>query len=79
MMELRTPWLDVPTARLSGVGNQGGFAAFLVGGTVRCGHVQARLGTGEYLKKFEAGFIVPDFIVPEDRIETMAFGNAAIL
>jgi hypothetical protein len=80
---IRTPWVDVPTARLSGVGNSGGMAAMMAG---VCEPFDAatldRLypgGKNEYLKKFEASLaaaINAGFILPADRQEIM--GLAAI-
>lgn len=76
---LRTPWVDVPTARLSGVGNSGHPLAFLVG--VGEPFDQATLdrlypgGRQDYLKKFEASLnaaIAKGFILPADRQEILA-------
>jgi hypothetical protein len=75
---LRTPWVDVPTARLSGVGNSGGMLASLVGlGDPFGDATLERLypgGKGEYLKKFEASLdaaIAAGYILPDDRPEIM--------
>ncbi len=75
---LRTPWVDVPTARLSGVGNSGGMLAGLVGvGDPFDAATLERLypgGKGEYLKKFEASLdaaVAAGFILPEDKPEIM--------
>jgi hypothetical protein len=75
---IRTPWVDVPTARLSGVGNSGGMAAFMAG---VCEPFDAatldRLypgGKREYLKKFEASLasaIKAGFILSADRQEIL--------
>jgi hypothetical protein len=75
---VRTPWVDVPTARLSGVGNSGGSVGFMVG---VCELFDAatldRLypgGKREYLKKFEASLasaIKAGFILPADRQEIL--------
>jgi hypothetical protein len=67
---IRTPWVDVPTARLSGIGNSHGSLGSLVGVTepfdqVRLDKLYPR-GRTEYLKKFnrslesaiKAGFIL---------------------
>ena len=80
---IRTPWVDVPTARLSGVGNSGGALAFLAG---VCEPFDAatlsRLypgGKPDYLKRFEkslAAVIRTGFILPADRQEIL--GLAAI-
>ena len=75
---VRTPWVDVPTAKLAGIGNSGGPLAFLVG---MCEPFDAatldRLypgGKSEYLKKFEASLtsaIQAGFILPADRQENL--------
>jgi hypothetical protein len=76
---VRTPWVDVPTARLSGVGNSGAQLAFLVG--VGDPYDQATLdrlypgGKAEYLKRFETALdssIKSGFILPADRQEIMS-------
>jgi acetyl esterase/lipase len=75
---LRTPWVDVPTALLSGVGNSGGPAAGMVGiGKPYDAATLDRLypgGKAEYLEKFEASLdaaIAAGFILPEDKQEIM--------
>jgi hypothetical protein len=75
---IRTPWVDVPTARLSGVGNSGGPVGFMVG---VCEPFDAatldRLypgGKRDYVKKFEASLasaIKAGFILPADRQEIL--------
>jgi hypothetical protein len=75
---VRTPWVDVPTSRLSGVGNSGGPLGFMVG---VCEPFDAatldRLypgGKREYLKKFEASLssaIEAGFILGADRREIL--------
>jgi hypothetical protein len=75
---VRTPWVDVPTSRLSGVGNSGGPLGFMVG---VCEPFDAatldRLypdGKREYLKKFEASLssaIDMGFILDTDRQEIL--------
>jgi hypothetical protein len=80
---VRTPWVDVPAARLSGVGNSGGPLGFLVG---ICEPFDAatlnRLypgGKSEYLKKFEESLdsaIQAGFILSADREEIL--GLAAL-
>jgi hypothetical protein len=68
---LRTPWVDVPTAVLSGAGGMVGFGKPFDAATLE------RLYTGgkaEYLMKFEASLdecIAAGFIVPEDKEEIM--------
>jgi hypothetical protein len=73
---VRTPWVDVPTARLSGFGNSGGPLGFLVG--VCEPFEQATLdrlypgGRPEYLKKFAASLssaIQAGFILAADQQE----------
>ena len=75
---VRTPWVDVPIARLSGIGNSGGPLAFLAGVTEPFdAETLDRLysgGKSEYLKKFEASLdsaIKAGFILPADRKEIL--------
>ena len=75
---VRTPWVDVPTARLSGVPNAGGPLAFLVGVTEPFdAPTLDRLypgGRREYLRKFEASLsaaIKAGFILAADRQEIL--------
>lgn len=75
---VRTPWVDVPTSRLSGLGNSGGPLGFMVG---VCEPFDAatldRLypgGKREYLKQFEASLslaIKAGFILDADRQEIL--------
>jgi hypothetical protein len=75
---VRTPWVDVPTSRLSGLGNSGGPLAFMVG---VCEPFDAatldRLypgGKQEYLNRFEASLssaIKAGFILEADRQEIL--------
>ncbi len=68
---VRTPWVDVPTAVLSGAGGMVGFSQPFDAATL------GRLypgGKAEYLRKFGASLdaaIRAGFIVPEDRAEIM--------
>lgn len=80
---IRTPWVDVPTARLSGVGNSGGVLASMAGVTQPLD--QATLdelypqGKAEYLKKFSAALdstIKAGFILAAARDEIMALADA---
>ena len=80
---IRTPWVDVPTARLSGVGNDGGPLGFLVGVTEN--YDQATLnrlyhgGKADYLKKFDGSLdasIKSGFILAADRSEIRALAGA---
>jgi hypothetical protein len=75
---IRTPWVDVPTARLSGTPNSGGPLGFLVGSCEPLD--QATLdrlypgGKKEYLRKFEASLdsvIKAGFILPADKREIL--------
>ena len=75
---VRSPWVDVPTMRLSGSGNGGGFLAMLVGTGEPFNKAKlASLypgGKAEYLKRFEASLdtaIHAGHIVPEDRQEIL--------
>jgi hypothetical protein len=76
---VRTPWVDVPTARLSGGGNSGAQLAFLVGSAEP--YDQATLdrlypgGKADYLKKFQGALdsaIKNGFILPADRQEILS-------
>jgi hypothetical protein len=80
---VRTPWVDAPTARLSGIGNGGGPLGFLVGVTEA--YDQATLdrlyprGKAEYLEKFDRSLdatIRSGFILGADRSEIMALAGA---
>jgi hypothetical protein len=75
---LRTPWVDVPTARLSGIGNTGGSFADIAGVTAPFDTATLdRLypgGKEEYLKKFTASLdsaIKAGFILKADRQEIL--------
>jgi hypothetical protein len=75
---VRTPWVDVPTARLSGIGNSGGPLAGLAGVTEPFDAATLdRLypgGKSEYLKKFEASLdstIKAGFILATDKKEIL--------
>jgi hypothetical protein len=80
---VRTPWVDVPVARMSGLGNSGGAFGFLVGVTEPFD--QAKLtalypgGKADYLGKFDAALdeaIRAGFILPADRAEIHALAEA---
>lgn len=80
---IRTPWIDVPTARTSGSGNGGSIIASLFGsGEPFDQQTLARLypgGKGEYLKRFTAALdrsIERGYILPADRQEIL--GLAAV-
>ena len=75
---IRTPWVDVPTARLSGTPNSGGQLGFLVGSCEPFDQATPdRLypgGKKEYLKKFEASLdsaIKAGFVLPADKREIL--------
>jgi Alpha/beta hydrolase domain len=75
---VRTPWVDVPIARLSGIGNSGSPLAGLAGVTESFDAATLdRLypgGKSEYLKKFDASLdsaIKAGFILPADRQEIL--------
>jgi hypothetical protein len=75
---VRTPWVDVPTARLSGVGNSGGPLGFMVGVCEPFDSATLdRLypgGKNAYLKKFEASLdlaIKAGFLLPADKQEIL--------
>lgn len=79
---VRTPWVDTPTARISGVGNSGGVLGFLAGvGEPYDTATLKRLypgGEADYLKKFEASLdaaIKGGFILPADREEILGLAK----
>ena len=80
---IRTPWVDAPTARLSGSGNTGGPFGFLVGSTQPYdAAVLGKLypgGRPEYLKRFDASLgsaVKAGFILPADQAEIRALAAA---
>ena len=80
---IRTPWVDVPTAKLSGLGNSGGPFAFLLGTTeVYDAATLQRLypgGRTDYLKRFDVALakaVKAGFILPADRAEIRALAAA---
>jgi hypothetical protein len=81
---VRTPWVDVPTAKLSGFGNSGGPFAFLLGSTEAYDAATlARLypgGKADYLKAFDAALakaVKAGFILPADQAEIRALAAAS--
>jgi hypothetical protein len=81
---IRTPWVDVPTAVLSGLGQSGESFAMLFGRTEPYGDIElAELypgGRADYLERFEAALeaaIAAGFILDEDRAEILAVGAAS--
>lgn len=80
---VRTPWVDVPTAKLSGFGNSGGPFAFLLGSTETYdAETLKRLYPGgkvEYLKAFDAALaktVKAGFILAADQAEIRALAAA---
>jgi hypothetical protein len=80
---IRTPWVDAPTARLSGFGNAGGPFGFLVGATEPFDATTlAKLypgGKADYLKRFEASLasaVKGGFILKADAPEIRALAAA---
>lgn len=80
---IRTPWVDAPTAKLSGFGNTGGPFGFLVGTTqpfdaATLGKLYPG-GRPEYLKKFDASLsaaVKGGFILKADEGEIRALAAA---
>jgi hypothetical protein len=75
---IRTPWVDVPTAVISGLGQGGDSFAFLFGCTEPLDEavLAARYprGKAEYLERFEAALdatIAAGFLLGEDRTEIL--------
>ncbi|WP_293366237.1 alpha/beta hydrolase domain-containing protein, partial [Phenylobacterium sp.] len=80
---IRTPWVDAPTAKLSGSGNAGGPFGFLVGSTEPYDAATlARLypgGKADYLKAFDASLdraVKAGFILKADAPEIQALAAA---
>jgi len=76
---IRSPWMDVPTSKLSGLGQTTGGFAFLFGSTEPFDAARlAQLypgGKAEYLRKFETALdaaIAAHNILPADRAEILA-------
>jgi hypothetical protein len=76
---VRTPWTDVPTMRLSGVGNAGGFIGQLAGiGEPFDKATLGRLypgGKGDYLQRFTSALdraIAAGHLLSDDRAEILA-------
>jgi len=81
---IRTPWVDVPTATLSGLGQSGEGFAVLAGRTDPFDQqTLERLypgGRAEYLERFAASLdatIAAGFLRPEDRAEILALAEAS--
>lgn len=82
---IRSPWVDVPTARHSGLGNTGGPLGFLAGSTEPYdADILKRLypgGRGEYLRLFEAALaraVKARFILPADEAEIRTLAAAMV-
>lgn len=80
---IRSPWVDVPTARHSGLGNSGGPLGFLAGSTETFDAATiARLypgGRADYMRRFEVSLsraIRGGFILPADRADILALAEA---
>jgi Alpha/beta hydrolase domain len=80
---IRTPWVDAPTAKLSGFGNTGGPYGFLVGSTQPFDATTlAKLypgGKADYLKAFDASLsnaVKAGFILTADQAEIRALAAA---
>lgn len=81
---VRTPWVDVPTARLSGLGQTGESFAFLFGQTEPFGGASLAAcypgGRRDYLARFASSLdatIAAGFILPDDRTEILAVAEAS--
>jgi hypothetical protein len=81
---IRTPWVDVPTATLSGLGQTGETFAILFGKTGRFDPEElARCypgGRADYKERFAASIdatIEAGFILPGDRAEILALADAS--
>ncbi len=80
---IRTPWVDAPTAKLSGFGNTGGPYGFLVGSTqpfdaATLGKLYPA-GKADYLKAFDVSLntaVKAGFILPADQAEIRALAAA---
>lgn len=80
---VRTPWVDVPAARLSGTGNSGNIMAGLFGSSEPFdAPTLARFypgGKPDYLRRFKTSLdaaIDKGFLLPADRAEILALADA---
>lgn len=80
---IRTPWVDVPAAQLSGIGNGGNIMAALFGSSAPFDAATlARLYPGgklDYLRRFKTSLdaaIGKGFLLPADRTEILALAEA---
>jgi hypothetical protein len=81
---IRTPWVDVPTAVMSGLGQSGESFAMLFGRTAPFDEVALGTlypgGKEEYLKRFEASLdaaIAAGFLLDDDRTEILGVAAAS--
>ncbi len=81
---IRTPWVEVPTAVMAGLGQSGESFAMLFGRTEPFDDVTLKAlypgGKGEYLKRFEASLdaaIAAGFILDDDREEILGVAAAS--
>ena len=81
---IRTPWVEVPTAIMSGLGQSGESFAMLFGRTVPFDEAALSAlypgGKAEYLKRFETSLdrtIAAGFILEDDREEILAIAAAS--
>jgi hypothetical protein len=81
---VRSPWVEVPTSTLSGVGQEGAAFAFLFGTTTPIDDDRLREmypgGRSEYLEQFEHALdasITDGFILVDDRAEILALAAAS--
>jgi hypothetical protein len=81
---IRTPWVDVPTAVLSGLGQTGEVFAFLFGRTEPFDDAALAAlyprGSSEYLERFEAALdaaIAAGFVLGDDRAEIVEVASAS--
>ena len=82
---IRSPWVDAPTARYSGLGNSGGPLGFLAGSTEPYdAETLKRLypgGRAEYLRRFEAALaraVKAGFILPADVADIRTLAAAMV-
>ena len=81
---VRSPWVDAPTAALSGLGQSGGTFGFLFGTTKPFDSATLKAlypgGKSDYLAKFAAALgaaIAGGFILEDDRVEILGLAAAA--
>jgi hypothetical protein len=81
---VRTPWMDVPAARLTGLGQRGAAFAFLCGRTEPFDDEKLRQcypgGRSDYIARFETALdraIAEGFILADDGAEILSVAEAA--